>query len=264
MAFCECHFFSDVLALSVSVSVLIPQQATRQIGMRGGEKRAAYRTLYLLHGLSDDHTIWMRRTSIERYAAAKNLAVVMPGVGRSFYQDMVAGPKYWTFLSEELPSVMRHFFPLSAVREENFAAGLSMGGYGALRLALQLPHAFAAAASLSGALDIARRVRDAVDPSSPLTAADVRGIFGTDPRIEGSESDLFHLAQQLALSDAPKPNLYLACGTDDSLIEDNRRLHRHLDGLHLDSTYVEGPGAHEWGYWDTQIQRVLQWLPLGK
>jgi S-formylglutathione hydrolase FrmB len=264
MAFCECHFFSDVLALSVSASVLLPQQATRQIGMPGGEKRAAYRTLYLLHGLSDDHTIWMRRTSIERYAAVKNLAVVMPAVARSFYQDMVAGPKYWTFLSEELPAVMRHFFPLSAAREENFAAGLSMGGYGALRLALQKPESFCAAASLSGALDIAQRVRDAAKPGSPFTEADVRGIFGDQPRIEGTDSDLFHLAQRLASGEQPKPKLYLACGTEDSLLEDNRRFHRHLDSLHLENSYAEGSGAHEWGYWDAQIQRVIRWLPLGK
>ena len=264
MAFCECHFFSDVLALSVSASVLIPQQTTRQIGMAGGQTRPAYRTLYLLHGLSDDHTIWMRRTSIERYAAAKNLAVVMPAVARSFYHDMRAGPRYWTFLSEELPAIMRHFFPLSAAREDNFAAGLSMGGYGALRLALQKPDAFAAGASLSGALDIVERVRDAGKPTSPFTEADVRGIFGSEPKIDGTESDLFHLAQRLALREGPKPRLYLACGTEDGLLEDNRRLRTHLDRLHLDTTYVENPGAHEWGYWDAQIQHVIQWLPLGK
>jgi S-formylglutathione hydrolase FrmB len=264
MAFCECHFFSDVLALSVSVSVLLPQQTTRQIGVAGGEKRAAYPTLYLLHGLSDDHTIWMRRTSIERYAAAKNLAVVMPAVARSFYQDMVSGPKYWTFVSEELPTVMRHFFPLSGARADNFAAGLSMGGYGALRLALQKPESFCAAASLSGTVDLAQRVRDAAKPDSPLTSADVRGIFGEHPRIEGSEGDLFALAQRLASGATAKPKIYLACGTEDSLIEDNRRFHRHLESLPFDNTYVEGRGGHEWGYWDAQIQRVIQWLPRGK
>src|SRR5262245_37712214 len=104
MAFFDCHFFSDALGLSVSAYVLLPQKTTRQIGMPGGDTRASYQTLYLLHGLSDDHTIWLRRTSIERYAAAKNLAVVMPAVARSFYQDMASGAKYWTFVSEELPA----------------------------------------------------------------------------------------------------------------------------------------------------------------
>ena len=96
MAFLDVHCFSDALGLSVSFYVLLPQKAARQIGMPGGEQRVQYPTLYLLHGLSDDHTIWLRRTSIERYAAAKNLAVVMPAVGRSFYQDMANGAKYWT------------------------------------------------------------------------------------------------------------------------------------------------------------------------
>lgn len=125
MAFFDCHFFSDTLALNVSAYVLVPQPVPVDCPV-----------LWLLHGLSDDHTAWMRRTAIERYAAARNLAVVMPAVGRSFYQDMMSGPRYWSFLSEELPAIMRGFFPFSPARRRNFAAGLSMGGYGALRLAL--------------------------------------------------------------------------------------------------------------------------------
>ena len=180
MAFFDCHFFSDALGLTVSAHVLIPQESTRQIGMESRPARAAYPTLYLLHGLSDDHTIWMRRTSIERYAAAKNIAVVMPAVGRSFYQDMASGPRYWTYLSEELPRLMRQFFPLSSLREDNFAAGLSMGGYGALRLGLACPERFAAAASLSGALDLAGRLAAAGKAGSRVGRNEWEGIFGTE------------------------------------------------------------------------------------
>ena len=111
MAFLDVHAFSDSLGVQVSFYVLLPQAAKRQIGVNGGEARAQYPTLYLLHGLSDDHSIWMRRTSIERYAAARNLAVVMPAWGRSFYQDMT-GAKYWTFISEELPALCQQWFPL--------------------------------------------------------------------------------------------------------------------------------------------------------
>src|SRR5438874_3796642 len=133
MALFQCSFFSDVLALSVSAHVLIPQQTSRQVGLSSAVKPGGkFAVLYLLHGLSDDHTIWMRRTSIERYAAVKNLAVVMPAAARSFYQDMASGPRYWTYLSEELPALMQSFFPISNARERTFAAGLSMGGYGAL------------------------------------------------------------------------------------------------------------------------------------
>src|SRR5690348_13932128 len=104
MAFLDVHAFSDVLGVQVSFYVLIPQTAARQIGVSAVEQkgRASFQTLWLLHGLSDDHTIWLRRTSIESYAAAKGLAVVMPAAGRSFYQDMAGGARYWTFLTEEL------------------------------------------------------------------------------------------------------------------------------------------------------------------
>lgn len=262
MAFLDVHCFSDALGLSVSFYVLLPQTATRQIGMGGGERRAHYQTLYLLHGLSDDHTIWMRRTSIERYAALKNIAVVMPAVGRSFYQDMANGAKYWTYLSEELPALCQEWFPLSAKREDNFAAGLSMGGYGALRLALAKPEKFAAAASLSGALDVARRLREAGKPESRISKAEWIGIFGPGLKAGQTDADLYFLAQKVAASSGPKPRLFLACGTEDQLIADNRAFRQHLDGLHLENSYTESPGAHDWGYWDAQIQRVLEWLPL--
>ncbi len=262
MAFFDCHFFSDALGLSVSAHVLLPQTTARQIGMAGGATRAAYPTLYLLHGLSDDHTIWTRRTSIERYAAAKNIAVVMPAVARSFYQDMASGPQYWTFVSEELPAVMRQFFPLSAAREDTFAAGLSMGGYGALRLGLARPDRFAAAASLSGAIDLVRRLKEAGQEGSRISRAEWVGIAGAELRGAGTESDLFATARRVAAGPGPRPKLYLCCGTEDSLLDDSRDFHRHLDTLGYAHTYAESPGTHEWGYWDAQIRQVLDWLPI--
>ncbi len=118
MALIQCNFFSEALGECTTIDVILPQPVA------GKPARATrYPVLWLLHGLSDDHTIWQRRTSIERYVEPMNLAVVMPAVGRSFYTDMARGQKYWTFVSEELPSVARHFFPLSTRREENFVAG---------------------------------------------------------------------------------------------------------------------------------------------
>lgn len=149
--------------------------------------------------------MWMRRTNIERYAAARNLAVVMPAVGRSFYQDMAAGPRYWTFLSEELPAIMRGFFPLSEKRADNFAAGLSMGGYGAMRLALAHPERFAAAASFSGALDYARRLRESGKPRSRISSAEWNAVAGPGADAEGTDSDLFHLAKSSRNAAARNP-----------------------------------------------------------
>lgn len=264
MAFFDFHFFSEALGLNCSAHVLVPQQTTRQIGMTGGERREKYPTLYLLHGLSDDHTIWMRRTSIERYAAERNLAVVMPAVARSFYQDMASGPKYWTFVSEELPALCEQFFPLAAERTQRFAAGLSMGGYGALRLGLARPERYAAVACFSGALDIARRLREAGREGALVGKEEYTGIFGSELRGEGTDADLYFLAQKLVASGGPRPALFLACGTEDRLLSEQRDFQQHLAQLGLVATCEEGPGDHEWGYWDAQIRRALAWLPLSK
>jgi S-formylglutathione hydrolase FrmB len=256
MGFFDCHFFSESLALSVSAHVLVPQTFAK--------KRTLHPALFLLHGLSDDHTMWMRRTSIERYAAERNLAVVMPAVGRSFYQDMAAGPRYWTYLSEELPAIMRRFFPLSEKRADNFAAGLSMGGYGALRLALAHPEKFAAAASFSGALDYVRRMRDSGRPRSRISRAEWDAIAGPGASAAGTPSDLHFLARRVASRRGPKPALWLSCGTEDELLGDTRALHEHLGTLGWRHHHEESPGGHDWAYWDGQIKSAIAWLPLRK
>ncbi len=256
MALIHCEFFSEVIGVSSSMYVILPQPARGEIGV--GAKAVADRhpALFLLHGMSDNHTIWLRRTSIERYVAPLGLAVVMPAVHRSFYTDQAHGYKYWTFISEELPAIARTFFPLSDRREDTFVAGLSMGGYGAFKLALRRPDMFAAAASLSGALDIAGRA------SAP--SPEYQDTFGGDlSAVQGGENDLLHLAKELAASDGPRPLLYQSCGTEDFLYGENQSFRRSAEALGLPLTYEEGPGAHEWGYWDAQIQRVLDWLPLG-
>ena len=254
MALVRCDFFSDVLGFSTSMTVILPQTTTGQIGMTGRTSGGAFPTLYLLHGLSDDDTIWLRRTSIERHVAELGLAVVMPAAHRSFYTDEYYGRPYWTFLTEELPQVAGRFFRLSDRRADTFVAGLSMGGYGAFKWALRHPERFAAAASLSGALDVASRLYQ------PPNTADPRmwqRILGGQP-IADTPNDLFHL---IAQAKEPPP-LYLCCGTDDVVYDDNVRFveacRRH--GVTLESQL--GPGAHEWGYWDAKIQDVLAWLPL--
>jgi S-formylglutathione hydrolase FrmB len=203
--------------------------------------------------LSDDHTIWLRRTSIERYVEELGIAVVMPSVHRSFYTDMKQGLKYWTFISEELPFLAQSFFPLSTKREENFVAGLSMGGYGAFKLGLSFPERYAAAASLSGALDMERWVYE---------EQEYQWIFGGVEQFKGSSNDLFHLSEKVATSTDSKIRLYQCCGTEDFLYEHNQRFLDHARKLQLDLTYEEEPGTHSWAYWDTKIQRVLSWLEL--
>ncbi len=255
MALIQCSFFSDALGLSTTMNVILPQKSSKLVGMQTEAGERKYPTLYLLHGLSDDHSIWLRRTSIERYVSSLGLAVVMPAVDRSFYTDMASGNKYWTFVSEELPAIARSFFPLSSRREDNFVAGLSMGGYGAFKLGLRCADKFAAAASLSGALDLTH-----FQENNPHEFA---MIFGTEANFRSSEDNLFHLLDHHAQADVKLlPRLFQACGTEDFLYGGNRKFLGYAQerGVHID--YEEEPGTHEWGYWDMKIRRVLEWLPL--
>jgi S-formylglutathione hydrolase FrmB len=250
-------FHSEVLRLSTSMTVILPQATTQQIGMTGATRDGDPPVLWLLHGLSDDDTIWVRRTSIERYVAPLGLAVIMPQVHRSFYADEVLGGAYWTFVSEELPEIVHSFFRLSRAREDTFVAGLSMGGFGAVKLALHHPERFAAAASLSGVLDLAGM--DLTWLESPHAPGAFRGrVFGGD--VEGTDDDLLHL---LARAD-PKalPALYAYAGTEDGVHEGNVRFREAAVRLGVDLTTDFGPGTHEWSYWDDKIQDVLAWLPL--
>jgi S-formylglutathione hydrolase FrmB len=258
MALIRCDYFSDVLGFSTSMTVVLPQPTEKQIGMDSVAAADQRPTLWLLHGMSDDHTIWLRRTSIERYVAPLGLAVVMPAVHRSYYTDMAEGGRYWTHVAEELPALARSFFPLSARREDNFVAGLSMGGYGAFKLALRRPDRYAAAASLSGAVDV-RGLYVALDEER---RPEFRRIFGSLDAFAGSDDDLFALADRAAKGDAPVPDLFQCCGTEDFLLQHNRKLRDHIRALGLKLAYHEAPGTHEWGFWDAWIRRVLEWLPL--
>jgi putative tributyrin esterase len=252
MALLQCAFSSEVLGQQVPCWVILPRPTTKDGKLI--EEPRDYPVLYLLHGMSDDHTIWVRRTSIERYVANMNIAVVMPAAGRTFYTDMAVGPRYETFMAEELPSLVKAWFPISEKREDTHVAGLSMGGYGAIKLGLTYPDRYATAASLSGALDVVRLV--AVEERQPELAH----IFGDLDKLKNSPHDLLHLARQVAQSNGPKPRLFAWCGTEDFLYEDNVAFRDEVEKLDMDFTYSEGTGDHSWEYWDEHIQDVLEWM----
>jgi len=258
MAHLTVEFFSNVLGKCMTMEVILPQSTTTQIGMNGSDAGDTYPVLYLLHGMSDDHSIWLRRTSIERYVSELGIAVVMPNADLSFYTDMKIGGRYWTYLSEELPAICRGFFPrISPKREDTFAAGLSMGGYGAWKLGLRCPEKFAAVASLSGCLDIVSAVKRNL-VGSPVYW---NSIFGSVEELQGSEDDLLAVAEKTAASPYPVA-LYACCGTEDFLYRENQTAVSRIRSLGMDLTYEEGPGAHTWEFWDTYIQKILKWLPI--
>ena len=237
---------SEALGFSTGLSVLLPTAPPPEAG---------HPVLYLLHGLSDDHTAWVRNTRVEAYAEAAGVAVVMPEVQRSCYHDL--GPKgrprqpaYFTWLSEELPGWIDATFRLSRRREDTRVAGLSMGGYGATRWWLTHPHRFAAAASFSGLVDCDTRA-EWDDPAGPIPVA-----FGSRDAFLGSDADLFALASEA--DPAALSPLTLDCGDEDFLFGGNRRFAAHAEALGLPVAATWHPGrAHTWDYWDERVAAFL-------
>ncbi len=256
MALLHVDFFSEVLGMCTQMDVILPETGRGLIGMDTDAGEGKWKVMYLLHGLSDDHTIWQRRTSIERYAAGKNLAVIMPETQRGWYTDMNYGFEWFRFFTRELPSICRSFFPnISDRREDTCVCGLSMGGYGALKMAMTFPDQYGCAASLSGAVDVVELCEKAQGASK----AYFEDVFGPASGVRGSANDLFALATKLKQKQE-LPRLYLCCGLQDELYWQNVRLRNLLKSLDIPITYEEENGTHNWGYWDEKIQSVLKWL----
>ena len=252
MAFLQVQFYSETLNVASTVNVIMPEPS-QGIGITAAKSGELPKVLYLLHGYSDDHSIWMRRTSVERYAAQHNLAVIMPAVNHSFYANEVQGERYWDYVSDELPRAMHRFFHLSDKPEDTFVTGLSMGGYGAMKLALTYPERFGAAASFSGATDICDFTNR---PKTRLT--EYKRIFGPVEEMPGSEHDLFHLMKN---KPEKAPKLYVSCGTADFLYHQHQKFIPALKECGWDVTHYEKPDAvHEWGFWDEEIKKFIPWM----
>lgn len=260
MAFLQVNAYSNVLGMEVCLDVILPQQTQKAIGTNSRGAKEDVPVLYLLHGMGGNHSAWQRRTSIERYVADLGVAVIMPSTDLAWYTDTTYDMNYWTFISEELPDICHELFPqLTQKREKTFAAGLSMGGYGALKLGLCKPDKFAAIASLSGAvvLDMERLLE-------VRKAAYWEGIFG--PRELMAESENNPLTWLKTADKEHSPRIYLACGEEDFLYPANCYMAERLAEKDLVYTFEHGPGVHDWIFWDQWIQRALAWLfaPLAR
>ncbi len=245
MAVCEIHLDAGhALHKMTSVTVLLPENAGP----------GPFPVFYLLHGLSDNHTAWTRRTSLERYVAGLPLIVVMPDGGRGWYSDSATEPAgaFETFIVRDLVGFVDRTFRTRAERGGRVIGGLSMGGYGAVKFALKYPEVFCAAASHSGALSRPEE-RDI------YAGSELHRIFGDRPA--GGANDIYALAEQTARTRASAaPALRIDCGTEDFLLEYNRNFHRHLNALGLSHEYAEFPGGHEWTYWDEHVQQSIAFL----
>jgi len=271
MALLQVNFFSQTLGMNTSMNVILPEKRqgvgisedittkpqlnSRKTKIDVWDGETPLPVLYLLHGASDDHTIWGRRTSIERYVAGKQVAVVMPSAGLSFYANERYGYKYWDFISKELPLVVQSFFKISTKREDTFVAGLSMGSYGALKLALNCPEKFSKAAMFSGGMYLLENSKD--------FDSLIQRVYGTLSSIKGTEDDLEEIALGLAASGEMKPELFFACGDQDFVFDGHMRTVHFLENLGYPIVSVEEEGAyHEWAFWDKMIIRALEWMEI--
>ena len=281
MAFVDFKYFSPVMGMQMSLGIILPE-VFQGIGVEGagGDENAPIPTLYLLHGTSDDETIWHRRTSIERYVSDKRMAVVMMTTHLGAYTNQKYGFRYFDYVAKEVPDICARYFNLSRKREEKFIAGLSMGGYGALKIGLALADEFSVVGGLSAGCDRLGILPDAVkkfsgieelrankenlDPRVYGSAMNFFMNFGSPSEFEKNEEDnLFLVAEKAKKSGKPMPKLIIRCGTEDKLaLEPNRRFKKHLDALGIENDYAEFPGIHSWEFWDTHIQYVLSQIEL--
>jgi S-formylglutathione hydrolase FrmB len=215
------------------------------------------KTLYLLHGITGDEHDWLYGTRIERYAIENKIAIIMPDGNNNFYVNNNETERWGEFIGKELVEVTRSLFPLSHKREDTYIGGLSMGGYGSIRNGLKFNDVFSRVVALSSAL-ITYEVPNAPEeaPMPWQTRRYYERIFGDVKKLPGSDMD----PEQLYLDCKNPMKLFLACGTEDFLIEHNRRYKVFLESQGADLTYLEEPGAHEWDFWDRNVQAGLKWL----
>ena len=264
MAIIEVNFISKCLMRTVTFNAIIPVDKFGPQAENAEQK--PLKTLYLLHGIFGNYTDWVNGTRIQAWAEANDLAVIIPsGENRFYLDDEKSGELYGEFIGKELVEFTRKLFPLSDKREDTFIAGLSMGGYGAIRNGLKYAENFGCVIGLSAAL-VHDTWKDA-DNSAPIFTFRrnyYEAIFGEYDKVKGSDKDPKALLLKLKEEGRPVPKMYLCCGTEDGLVTANRDFRDFLNENGVDLTYVEGPGKHDWVFWDTYIKKVLDWLPLNR
>ena len=254
MALIQVNYMSKALFRIVPLNVILPvDRFDADTDRYLTDKDHKYKTLYLLHGLLGNYTDWVSQTRIQKWAEEKNLAVVMPSGDNAFYfKSRTPWNDYETFIGEELPAITRRMFPLSDKREDTFIAGLSMGGYGAIRNGIVFSDTFSHIAGLSSALHIFDDLSEEADI----------GLF--DNLEEASKTNLNPkiAANEMFREKKSMPRFYMACGRQDDLLKANMDFRDLLKENGADVAWDEEDAGHDWDFWDSQIRKVLEWLPI--
>lgn len=260
MAVFDITLFSNTLHRQVPLTAILPVEELDIPGFPKIDKSKPFRALYLLHGFSGAHTDWIRGSRIEQLAMMHNIAVFCPSGENSFYlDDKPRDALYEQYICKELIDFTRRVFPISHERKDTSIGGLSMGGYGAIRNGLKHGDVFGNIIALSSALITDNVASGLEQENNPMISSSYFvHTFGKASEIIGSDIDPKALAQKL--TGAVRPNLYMACGSEDFLVEPNRELHKNLTDIGYEHIYLESPGIHDWAFWDNYIEKALVWL----
>lgn len=262
MAILTCDYYSVARKGLVSLAVILPIDPppagidpVRYIG-------GPFPTIYLLHGYTGNRNSWLYNAQVLEWAVKYGYAVVMPdGTNRFYLDNEETDERYGEFIGKELVEVTRRMFPLSALREDTVIAGISMGGFGAIRNGLKYADTFGSVMAYSSAL-----ITDEVavmEPGSSNAIASYeyyRHTFGDTSRVLGSDKDPKYLAQACLRSGAPLPRLFVACGSEDFLYLQNCDYHEYLVSLGYPHAWWVQPGVHDFDFWNRSMQASMEWL----
>ena len=250
MAFMTINYKSPTIGMNQSFTAIVPEDDSF---FKQHEPVKPLKMLLLLHGLSSDATSYMRFTSIERYAEAHHLAVIMPNADHSGYANMAFGHSYYDYILE-IYNYAHQVLPVSKKREDNFIAGHSMGGYGTIKFALTQSDKFAKAAPLSAVFEAQRFIDLDWTDFSP------QSITGNNTQIKGTELDTYYLLDQAIDANVDIPELFIMCGKEDFLYHDNLQFIETLNKKGVSYKFEDGPGDHDYAYWDRAIKRAIKWF----
>ncbi|WP_017471424.1 alpha/beta hydrolase [Amphibacillus jilinensis] len=260
MALLQVSYFSDAMQREVTFNALIPKDMRKEAGQKVNDHHAM-KSLYLLHGYSGSFTDWLTYANVRELSERYQIAIFMPSGENHFYIDDTDKKNlYGEYIGAELVEYTRGMFPISDQKEDTFIGGLSMGGYGAIRNGLKYPENFGKIIALSSAL-ITYNIQNA-SPDYADGVADYQyftRVFGDLTKLKGSDKDPEALFSQLKKENKTIPHIYMACGSEDFLLDVNHKLRDFLNSENSDFTYVEAPGEHSWTFWNTYIEKALAW-----
>ena len=240
-----------------SISVILPADNIHFLKDSEEIVPKPYRTLYLLHGLYGSDDIFLANTSIQKFAEDHGIAVVIPCGENSFYVDNVNAHAYYgEYVGRELLDITRNIFPLSDKREDTFIAGFSMGGYGAVRNGLKYSENFSKIGMISAAL-ITDDIVDYTSDDNVLRSRQFyESVFGNLDELEGSDMDPKHLIE----TTDDIPDIFMACGADDFLIEKNEDFYEFLKSRNVNADFIKAEGEHTWEFCDRYVKEFISRL----